>query len=449
MRTRIAMLLTATALGLFSATALAQDPGMPTEARVELREGPGGEIQVVVRWNPSANPEADYQVWRRTPWDVSYQVVEPYADVPASARLADGSYEFVDQDPFSNPDRPCYMVSATLGEPPQRSALPGCIPTLPGAMAALAVTALPGPYRNSWYVTGTGFAPGAYIQLQELTCPSVPCPGKDLSTTGHVEAAIDGRFSVFIELPEGVSEGPRRIVAFERGWLASQLLVAPWVEVQAGHPGTVSGHPLSTRTGEPAVDRVLDVLTAQDPDQFAGLLRFRDLPSLDGTSTVRGIPKVTCGNGDGLTAEPPEGEPVATRLNALVSDFFGLRIYAVFRIAHAPGEWRAFETATHAIVLGFAQDGYQPRAAVLAVSDAGIVGVGQVCGAVPSYYLRDVGSFLLAPPIAPLAPATGTGAATPTDNAASATEFPGIVLMAGGAGLGLAWGARHRSRRRR
>jgi len=190
-----------------------------------------------VRWDPSANPEADYEVWRRTPWDVSFQVAEPCADVPRSARLADGSYEFVDPEPFSNPDRPCYMVSATLGEPPQRSTLPGCIPTLPVAMAGLAVTALPGPYRDSWYITGTGFAPGAYIQLQELTCPSVPCPGKDLSTTGHVEAAIDGRFSIFIALPEGSSEGTRRIVAYERGWLPSQLAAAPGVDVPATHPG--------------------------------------------------------------------------------------------------------------------------------------------------------------------------------------------------------------------
>ena len=224
-----------------------------------------------------------------------------------------------------------------------------------------------------------------------------------------MEAAIDGRFAAFVQLPEGPAEGTRRIVALERGWLPSQFALAPSVEVEAGHPGAPSGHPISARTGEPAADRVLDVLASGDPLQFADLLQFRELPTLDGTSTVRGLPKVTWGNGDGLIAEPPAGEPVATSLNALVSEFFGLRIYAVFRIAHAPGEWRAFETATHAIVLGFAQDGYQPRAAVLAVSDAGIVGVGQVCGAVPPYSLRNVDSFVLAPVTSPLAPATGTG----------------------------------------
>ncbi|MBE0608795.1 MAG: hypothetical protein IH609_05410 [Dehalococcoidia bacterium] len=444
MRVGIGVLVAAALIGVLPSFARAQDPGMPSDARVELREGPGGEIQVVVRWNPSANPEADYEVWRRTPWDVSYQVAEPYADVPASARLADGSYEFVDPEPFSNPDRPCYMVSATLGEPPQRSTLPGCIPTLPGGMAALAVTALPGPYRDSWYITGTGFAPGAYIELQELTCASVPCPGKDLSMAGHVEAAIDGRFSVFIALPEGASQGTRRIVAFERGWLPSQLVVAPSVEVEAGHPGAPSGHPISTRTGEPDVDRVLDVLASRDPLQFADLLRFRELPTLDGTSIERGLPTVTCGNGDGLVGEPPQGEPVAERLNALVSGFFGLRTYAVFRIAHAAGEWHAFEQATYAIVLGFAQDGYHPRGAVLAVSDAGIVGVGQVCGAVPPYYLRNVDSFVLAPVTTPLAPATGTGASPQSRGSNRDYLAAGIAMLAASALLCLETARRRR-----
>lgn len=433
MRIATVALIVSALMAVMPASAGAQDPGSPTDAWVEFREGPSGEIQVVVRWKPSANPEADYQVWRRTPWDVSFQVAEPYADVPRSARLADGSYEFIDPDPFSNPSRPCYMVSAVLEGPPHRHALAGCIPTLPGAMGRLALSVLPGPYPDSWYVTGTGFAPGASIELQEQTCAAVPCPGAASIAATRVEAAIDGRFAAFAQFPDGRAEGTRRIVAFERGWLPAQLAVAPSVEVEAGHPGAPSGHPISTRTGEPDVDRVLDVLASRDPLQFADLLRFRELPTLDGTSTVRGIPKVTCGNGDGLTAEPPAGEPVATALNALVSEFFGLRIYAVFRIAHAPGEWSAFETATHAIVLGFAQDRYQPRAAVLAVSEAGIVGVGQVCGAVPPYYLRNVDSFVLAPVTTPLAPATGVGASPQSRGSNRDYLAAGIALLAASA----------------
>lgn len=443
MRIATVALIVSALIAIMPASAGAQDPGMPMDARVELREGPGGEVQVVVRWDPSVNPDADYLVWRRTPWDVSFQVVERYADVPASSRMPDGSYEFIDPDPFSMPDRPCYMVSATLGDPPQRSALAGCVPTLPDAMGRLTLSALPGPYPDSWYITGRGFAPGAYIELQELTCASLPCGAGSIAAT-RVEAGIDGRFSTFVSLPHGPVDGARRILAFERGWLPSQLAVAPTVEVEGGHPGTASGHPISARTGEPAVDRVLDVLASADPLQFADLLRFRELPTLDGTSTVRGLPKVTCGNGDGLVAAR-EDEPVATYLNALVSEFFGLRIYAVFRIAHAPGEWRAFETATHAIVLGFAQDGYHPRAAVLAVSDAGIVGVGQVCGAVPPYYLRNVESFVLAPVTTPLAPATGTGASPQSRGSNRDYLTAGIALLAASA---LLWLETARRRRR-
>ena len=445
MRASIVALMVSALFAVIPVIARAQDAGIPMDARVELREGPEGEIQVVIRWDPSVNPDADYLVWRRTPSDVSFQVVEPYADVPASSRLPDGSYEFVDPDPFSMPDRPCYMVSATLGDPPQRSALAGCIPTLPDAMGRLTLSAVAGPYQDSWYITGTGFAPGAYIELQELTCPSVPCPGKGRSMTGHVEAVIDGRFSVFITLPEGRPEGTRRIIAYERGWLATQLAVAPGVDVPATHPGAVTGYAESVRTGEPTVDRVLQVLASRDPGQFAALLQFRETPSLSGDQLVEGLPTVTCGHGDGLVLAPPAGEPVAERLNALVSDFFGLRVYAVFRIAPGAGQWRAFEGATHAIVLAFAQDGYHPRSAMLAVNDSGIVGLGRVCGAVPTYYLRDVGSFVLAPLTTPIPPATGTGDAMPSDAATSATRTAGVLLVVLAAALSVGWIVRRRA----
>lgn len=447
MRILLVTILVAITLTTFFTSAAAQDPGMPTDARVELREGPGGQVKVVVRWNPSVNPDAGYQVWRRTPWDISFQVAEPYADVPASARLPDGTFEFVDPTPFAIPERPCYMVSATLGAPPQSHALPGCIPTLPAAMPGLALTALPGPYPNSWYITGTGFARGAYIQLQELTCPSVPCPGEGLSSpSGRIEATIDGRFSVFTALPAGRSESTRRIVAYERGWLPSQLAVAPGVAVPATHSGAVTGYPASIRTGEPAVDRVLDVLASRDPNRLAALLQFRKLPALSDGRLVDALPKVTCGNGDGLAMAPEAGEPIATRLNALIGDFFGNQVYAVFRIAPTPGQWKAFEGATHAIVLAFANEGYQPRAAVLAVNESGIVGVGQPCGAPPTYYLRDIASFVLAPLTTPKPPGTGTGTAVSADDSSDSIEASGPLLLALAAGLSLAWVVRRRPR---
>lgn len=452
MRILLLTTLAVVTLAAFSTAAAAQDPGMPTNARVELREGPGGQVQVVVRWSPSANPDAGYQVWRRTPFDVSFQITEPYADVPASARLADGTFEFVDPTPFAIPERPCYQVMATLGDPPTSSALPGCMPTLPAAMSGLAVTALPGPYPNSWYVTGTGFAPGARIELQELTCRSVPCPGAGLRVDQQIEATIDGRFSVLTSLPAGRTAGTRRIVAFERGWLPSQLAVAPGVEVPATHPGAVIGYPAATRAGEPAVDRVLQALASRAPDQLAALLQFRKLPSLSDGRLVDAIPTVTCGHGDGLTLAPEAGEPITTRLNALLGDFFGNQVYAVFRVEPKAGQWKAFEGATHAIVLagpagGYvsAEIGYQPRGAVLAVNESGVVGIGQPCGAPATYYLRDVASFVLAPLTTPAPPTSGNSLTA--DDTSRFTEALGLLLMAPAAGLLLVWVVRRRFRR--
>lgn len=435
MRILLVTILAAITLAAISTSAAAQDPGMPTDTRVELREGPGGQVRVVVRWSPSVNPDADYQVWRRTPWDISFQVAEPYADVPRSARLADGTFEFVDPTPFAIRERPCYMVSATLGGPPQSHALPGCIPTLPAAMPGLALTALPGPYPNSWYITGTGFARGAYIQLQELTCPSVPCPGQGLSIpTGRIEAAIDGRFSVFTALPAGGSEGTRRIVAYERGWLPSQYAVAPGVDVPATHSGAVTGYPASIRTGEPAIDQVLDALASGDADQVASLLQIRQLPALSDGQPIDALPAITCGNGDHL----------ATGFTSLFREFFSPRVYAVFRIEPVAGQWRAFERATHAIVLASANEGYAPLGSVLTVDGSGIVGVGQPCGAPPTYYLRDIESFVLAPLTTPAPPATGSGSDTgaPADHSSVSLEASGLLLLALAAVLSLAWAVR-------
>lgn len=439
MRILLLAMLSGIALTAFSTEAAAQDPGMPSNARVELREGPGGQVEVVVRWSPSVNLDADYQVWRRTPFDISFQVVEPYARVPAAARLPDGTFEFIDSTPFAIPERPCYMVGATLGDPPQSSGLPGCIPTLPGAMAGLAVTALPGPFPNSWYITGTGFAPGAYVQLQELTCASVPCPGVGLPVDTQIEATIDGRFSVFTTLPPGLTEDTRRIVAYERGWLRSQLAVAPGVDVPATHRGVPAGFPPSARTGEPAVDRVLQALASRDPAQFAPLLQFRKLPALSDGRLVDALPTITCGHGDGLVMAPEAGEPFVTRLNALIGDFLGLNIYAVFRITPTPTGWKAFEGATHAIVLASASEGFQPRGAVLAVNEAGVVGVGQPCGAPPTYYLRDVASFVLAPITSPSAPPTGSGPGASVSGSPDSIRAAGLALLTLGAALSLAW----------
>ena len=423
--------------------AAAAAPGTPSNARVELREGAGGEIQVVVRWEASTNPDANYEVWRRTPWDVAFQVTEPYANVPASARLADGTFEFVDPAPFSIPDRPCYDVGATLGDPIQSGALAGCIPTLPANMGRISLTAIPAPAADTWFITGRGFAPGVRVQLQEIPTGSMPPSGIDLQVSAQIETSLDGRFSVEVTLPPATDRDKRRIAAFEPGWISSQFASAPVVEVSASNPGTVVGYPPSTRTGEPAVDRILDVLASGDPAALASVLQFRKLPAPSDGTLVDGIPRVTCGHGDGLVSAP-ESVPIVEGLNAFLSDFFGAQVYAVFRVAPAPDSWMAYRDATYVIVLATRAPGYQVRAAALAVNGSGVVGAGQPCGEPPTFYLRDVDSFLLPPLTSPAPPATGNAASAGSDRGALRRVAWGLLLVS--ATFGTIWCA-VRSRR--
>ena len=391
-------------------------------------EGAGGEIQVVVRWDASANPDADYEVWRRTPFDVSFQVTEPYADVSASERLPDGTFEFVDPEPFSIPERPCYQVGATLGDPIQSSALAGCIPTLPKDMEGLSLAALPSPAADAWFITGGGFAPGARVHLQEIPAGSAPPFGRGLRVSAQIETTLDVRFWVGVPLPPAVDGGRRRIAAFEPGWLSSQLASAPVVEVPVSNPGAIVGYPPSARTGEPAVDRILDILASGDPAALASVLKFRKLPSPSDGSLVDGIPRVTCGHGDGLVSAP-ESVPILDGLNAFLSDFFGYRVYAVFRVAPMSDSWMAYKDATHVIVLASWMAGYLVRAAALAVNGSSVVGAGQPCGEPPTFYIRDVDSFLLAPLTNPAPPATGNAAFAGAGRGAVLPVAWGLLLM--------------------
>ncbi|MGE0601938.1 MAG: hypothetical protein AB7J35_20710 [Dehalococcoidia bacterium] len=414
----------------------AADPGTPSNARVELREGAGGEIQVVVRWEASANPDANYEVWRRTPWDVAFQVTEPYANVPASARLADGTFEFVDPAPFSIPERPCYQIGATVGDPIQSSALAGCIPTLPKDTEGLSLAAIPAPAADTWFITGHGFAAGARVQLQEIPAGSAPPSGLDLRVSTQIETNLDGRFSVEVTLPPASDRTKRRIAAFEPGWLSSQFASAPVVEVSASNSGTVVGYPPSMRTGEPAVDRILDILASGDEAAFAAVLQFRKLPAPSDGSLVDAIPRVTCGNGDGLVVAP-ESVPITEGLNAFLSDFFGYQVYAVFQVAPVSDSWMAYKGATHVIVLARWMSGYQVRAAALAVNGSGVVGAGQPCGEPPTFYLRDVGSFLLPPLTSPAPPATGNAASAGSDRGSLRPIAWGLLLVS--ATFGTIW----------
>ncbi|MGD9933604.1 MAG: hypothetical protein AB7T37_07770 [Dehalococcoidia bacterium] len=427
---RLAALLAFTAVPwlALSANVAAQDP--VGDARVELRAAPAAPngVEVVVRWIGHGDPGIRYEVWRRTPWDLRVQETEKYADAPATAASPDGTFEFVDPDPFGMPDRPCYMIGATTGDtPPNSFALPGCIPTRPSQMASLELTALPGPDRNSWYVTGAGFAPGAYVVLQELTCQTAPCDSDPLPLSTRIQTAIDGRFSVYTTLPAGTAAGTRTIVAYEEGWLESQFPLAPKVSVPAPHPGAALGHPLSARTGIAEVDRVIAALQDVEAGPLQSMFVLRKLPASDG-ELVDALPTLTCGNGDSIAI----GDPGLTVLSSTAADLRGEHIYAVFKIAPKEGQWLAFEGATHAIVIVGAGG---RRASIIAVNANGIVGAGRPCGAPPTFYLRDVAAYVLAPLAAPASPDAGSGTTVSRKRGAGTFAVAGLALLVGGAGI--------------
>jgi hypothetical protein len=404
----------------------AQDPGAVADAKLFLRADPSAAdgVQVVVSWVGHGEPDVTYQVWRRTPWDLRLQETAHYADVPASAVLPDGTFEFVDPDPFGMPDRPCYMVGATRdGDDPRSFALPGCIPTLPAAMAGLSIEALPGPGADSWYITGIGFAPGAIIVLQELSCDVAPCPGPTLSVSSRIEAGINGRFSVYTALPPTPVTGTRTIVAYEAGWLPSQFPRAPVVEVPAAHPGAALGYPLSTRTGNPAVDVALAALQSEDIAAIAALFLPREMTASDG-SPVLAMPLATCGSGDYVGIPAP--------YHHVARDLPAERIYAVFEVAQEEAQWAALLGATHVIVLVSAGDPF-PIATMVALNEGGIVGAGTRSGCPPTHYLRAVREFILPPlraPEEPAPPAVGSGTRSGDSSRRVATAAGALLLAA-------------------
>ena len=188
--------------------------------------------------------------------------------------------------------------------------------------------------------------------------------------------------------------------------------------------------PLSARTGVAGVDRVLTALDAQDPGGLQSLFILQKLPASDG-ELVDALPTLTCGNGDSIAIAPQV-------LPATAADLLGERIYAVFTIAPAADPWLAFSRATHAIVLSGAGGGGYPRSSMIAVNAQGIVGAGRPCGTPPTFYLRDVGTYLL-PPLTTAAPASpSAGAGMVRDNTAGPDMLviaATALAMLGGAGV--------------
>jgi hypothetical protein len=354
-------------------------------------------VEVLLSWAAVDDPAAEYQVWRRTPPDRSFQETERYATVSASARLPDGTFEFIDHGPFDLLNRPCYMVGASVGgAAPNTFAGIVCIPTLPSAMSGLSVSADPGPRPDSWYVTAHGFAPGAAVIFQELTCARPPCPSNDM--LDFARPTSDGRASTIIDLPPDPAGSTRTIAAYQAGWLAQQLDAAPKVVVPAAQPGAPLGHPLSTRTGVPEVDRALAAVESGDPKEVAGLFVPHDVVNPTGAHVI-GVPAVSCDHE--MVREQSVG------FESLAVEGMGGHIYAVFRVKQVAGQWQLFSGATYGIVLVDEGGGALPLATLLTVSADGIVGVGARCGTVPVYWIRSSAGFLLAPLTRPAAPSTG------------------------------------------
>lgn len=422
------LLIGATLTGLLAIAAIRSanaTEGPPGDLAIFLREAPGTElgIEVVLRWTALADPAAEYQVWRRTPPDRSFQQNERYATVPASARQADGGFEFVDRGPFDLVNRPCYMVAASVGGAvPTSYAGDVCIPTLPSAMSGLKLTASPGPRRDSWYVSARGFARGASVTVAELVCDEPPCPqGAPLQDATRTTS--DGRLSKIIDLPPRPPGGTRILVAYETGWLPSQYEAAPRLTVPASQPGAPLGHPLSTRTGLAEVDRALVALESFDAQAVAALFVPHEVVNPLG-ARVNGVPAISCDHES--VREPALG------LEMLAHEAFASRIYAVFRVAPEPGQWQLFDGASYGIVLVDEGGGSTPLATLTTVSSEGIVGVGTRCGTVPPYWIRSAGEFILAPLTVPTGPTAGTGLRSDSRGYSLALFMSGTLLLAAG-----------------
>lgn len=379
-------------------------------------------VGVSLTWQGTSNLDADYEVWRRTPPDRSFQEVQKYATVLAGERQSDGMFTFTDPAPFSLPDRPCYMVGATVGGVPPSSFAPDvCIPTLPSAMATLTLVARPGPDAGEWYVDGGGFAPGAEVLLQELTCPSVPCADAGLAVSSR--AASDGRVS---ERPTlSAAAGPRTIVAWERGWLPSQLTAAPTVAVPSPRGSAGLGYPLSVRTGLAEADAVIEAIASRDPLAVAALIQPYNITRGDGSHGT-GIWAWQCGevvrsaNFEALTGE-------------LVGDAQAL--YAVYRVTPTREMPRIFEAAEYvAVFAGKAVVGSSSSGSMVGIKDGHIVSIAIHCGGTtPTWFIRDTPEFLLVPweggPPGP--PTTGTGTAERDDDhlVPLALSAVGLILV--------------------
>jgi hypothetical protein len=285
-------------------------------------------------------------------------------------------------------------------------------------MAGLKLTALPGPDANTWYVDGSGFAPGAAVVVSELTCPGLPCYGTG-ATDPPLRASSEGRISAYLVLGEPPGGSTRTIVAFESGWLQQQFSQAPSVTVPASHGGVGLGYPQGTRTGIADVDRVIDLTQAGDTDGLRALLLLKEGRRFSGEQ-VRGLASWQCV--ESIRDEQSLGQ---------FFEYPGGLVYAVFRIPPGAGTGLRFEGAEYGVVWSEGAGGLIPLGGLTLVGGGRIVGQELRCGTTPAFHLRGFSDFVLAPWTgqAPGSPAVGNGLRASPGNLSSGVGLA-LVLVA-------------------
>ncbi|MBI2767344.1 MAG: hypothetical protein HYX53_15720 [Chloroflexi bacterium] len=310
---------------------------------------------------------------------------------------------------------------------------PGSTPTPPQDPPRL--RAWPGDQPDSWYVYGANFQPRTEWLVGEVSCGSVPC-ARPLIATANDLGSEDSTLGLYIELPPAPAGAETRLLAAVPGGSAGSVSgTAPSVRVPARQPGVGLGYPLGTRTGIAEVDEVIALTQANDAAGLIALLAYRDAIQSVSREPVRGLASWQCEQ--------------FVRSETAIPQFFeypGGQVYAVFRIGNDRDLPLRYKGAEYGIA--WAGRYAVPFGGLTLVGGGRIVGVELPCGKPPGFFLRDFTDFVLSPsagpaPVAPGAPATGSGRA---DSSVQGPLFLGSLAMVLAATATLAVTLRRRRR---
>jgi hypothetical protein len=261
------------------------------------------------------------------------------------------------------------------------------------------------------------------VIFEEATCGTPPCAGAARMTA---QSGSNGPTVVLFT----ASRPDALVVAYESGWLPSQLAAAPRTPTRALTNGAGYGYPRGTRSGVEAVDRVLDAIESGDGQNLLALVRPHTIQT-NGGSTVPGNYAWQC------------NEFGSTNPQQLL-EFTGptTQLWAAYRIVQgAPFAWKLFTGADYALVVSY--PGFnQPAAGLIAVDSDGIVGWAWSCQSLPPLFLRSLGGFVVSPWIEGQTPPStqppgppGTGNSPGGDGRTDSTLFGAFglgLLIAGG-----------------